>query len=160
MRSGNQHTCAAFGDPDGGREGVIDQEVATLMENYPSAPEMCHLHCPCCLCHVCTTHRLASTTVGCGCHWDRAVPSGRYSSLGDILLGAASSQLVVSSRTDCERSHPLASCSVDWGSRAGTRAPAAALGRKGSKRRASTLLWQQVVMPDLQRQREASIKPV
>lgn len=70
----------------------------------------------------------------------------------------ASSQHVVSSRTDCDRSHPLASCSVGWGKRAGTRAPAAALGRKESKRRATT--WQQVIMLDLQRQSEASIKPV
>lgn len=122
MRSGSQHTCAAFGDPDGGREGVVHQEVAAVMENYPSAPEVCHLHSPCCLCHL------------------------------------LSSPLRLASRTGWERSHPLASYSVDWGTRAGARAPAAALGRKESKRRAST--WQQVIMPDLQRQSKASIMPV
>lgn len=83
---------------------------------------MCHLHSPCCLCHL------------------------------------LSSPLRLASRTGWERSHPLASYSVDWGTRAGARAPAAALGRKESKRRAST--WQQVIMPDLQRQSEASIMPV
>ncbi|KAI1234753.1 Nuclear cap-binding protein subunit 2, partial [Lamprotornis superbus] len=67
----------------------------------------------------------------------------------------ASSQPIVSSRTDCERSHPLASYNVYWGTRRGTRAPAAALGR-----RARAITWQQVIMPDLQRQSEASIKPV
>lgn len=50
----------------------------------------------------------------------------------------------------------MPSCSTDWGTRAGTRAPA--LGRKESKGIETT--WQQVIVPDLQRQREASTKPV
>lgn len=49
-------------------------------------------------------------------------------------------------------------CLVAVRTRAGTRAAAAALGGKESKGREA--MWQQVIMPGLQRQREASTKPV